>query len=208
MKITKFVHSCLLVEDQDKTVLIDPGDFSVELLKPRLTTILKLDYLLITHEHFDHMNIPLVKEIVNQHKPKVISTESVQEILSKEGIKIQTDGDEYVQLEQVPHESIAPLGSTPQNVLFHVGGKLTHPGDSHSFSSSKEIVALPIQAPWGSTINAVNLGLKLQPKKIIPIHDWHWNTDARLSQYTRLQEFFLTTEIEFIPPQDGESFDA
>lgn len=208
MKITKFVHSCLLVEDQDKIVLIDPGEFSVELLKPRFVTIPKLDYLLITHEHFDHMDIPLVREIVAKFKPKVISTESVRDILGKEGIEVQTVGDEYIELEPVPHESISPLGQAPQNIMVHVGGKLTHPGDSHTFSQTKEILALPIQAPWGSMINAVNLALKLKPKKIIPIHDWHWNNEARESQYKRLQEFFLTNGINFITPQDGVVFDA
>jgi L-ascorbate metabolism protein UlaG (beta-lactamase superfamily) len=208
MRITKFVHSCLLVEEGDKTVLIDPGDFSVDLLKPHIASLPKLDYLLITHEHFDHMNIPLVKEIDTQFKPTVMSTESVRSMLSQEGIEVQTAGDKYVQIESVPHESMAPLGQAPQNVLFHIGEKLTHPGDSHSFSQTKEVLALPVQAPWGSMINAVNLALNLSSKKIIPIHDWHWNMDARLSQYTRLQEFFLTKRIEFIPAQDGIPFDA
>ncbi len=208
MKVTKFVHSCLLIEDQEKTVLIDPGEFSVELLKPRLAAIPKLDYLLITHEHFDHMDIPLVKEIVARFKPKVISTASVREMLRKEGIEVQTTGDDYIEIESVPHESISPLGQASQNVLFHVGGKLTHPGDSHSFSNTKDILALPIQAPWGSTINAVNLAFKLKPKKVIPIHDWHWRNEARESMYPRLKESFLTNGIEFISSQDSIPFDA
>ena len=207
MKVTKFVHSCLLIEDSGKKVLIDPGMYSINGLKTSLRDISSLDYLLITHEHFDHMDVSLVKEIIDALKPqKVISTQSVHDILGKESIDVETRSDEYIQIEAVQHESMIPLGEPPQNVLFHIANILTHPGDSHTFRQTKDILALPIQAPWGSMVTAIRLALDLKPKKIIPIHDWHWRTEARTQQYDRLEEFFQKHNIQFIKPLESSPF--
>ncbi|MDO8655088.1 MAG: MBL fold metallo-hydrolase, partial [bacterium] len=51
MKITKYVHSCLLVEEQGKTALIDPGNYTFQSKALDLRYIEKLDFVLITHEH-------------------------------------------------------------------------------------------------------------------------------------------------------------
>ena len=201
MKITKFVHSCLLIEDRGKKVLIDPGNYSEQALD--LSNLSDLSYLLITHEHPDHMYLPLIQKILEKSPDvKIISNQSVAEILDKEGIKVSTEGDEFVQLEDVPHEKTF-MGTPPQNTLFKLGGKLTHPGDSHHFNETAEILALPVQAPWGSTTQAVDLAEKLKPKIIIPIHDWHWNEEARENMYKRLAEYFRGIGIKFIGLKTG-----
>ena len=62
MKITKFVHSCLLVEMPapiSRTALFDPGVWST-------VDVNKLEYLddiIITHEHGDHFDPELVKKL-------------------------------------------------------------------------------------------------------------------------------------------------
>jgi L-ascorbate metabolism protein UlaG (beta-lactamase superfamily) len=88
----------------------------------------------------------------------------------------------------------------------HYLDKLSHPGDSHSFSETKEVLALPVQAPWGSARDAVKLGLKLKPTYIIPVHDWHWNPEARKALYQAMEEVFDAAGITFISPIDGEPF--
>lgn len=204
MKITKFVHSCLLIEESDKKILIDPGNYSAEILD--LSYLSDLSYLLITHEHQDHTYIPLIKKILEKFPGvKIISNQSVAGILSVEGIKVSTEGDDFIKMRDVPHEQV--FGSKPpQNVLFTVNGKLTHPGDSHSFTETTEIMALPVQAPWGSTTSAVSLAEKLKPKFIIPIHDWHWNEEARENMYKRLEEYFATLSIKFIGLENAQPF--
>jgi len=205
MKITKFIHSCLLIED-NKNILIDPGVYSTEALD--VDALPKLDYLLLTHEHADHMDPTLVKEIVQKFSQvKVVSNPSVAELLKKEGINVETSGDSDISLEEVLHEPIFG-GQVPANTLFKVLGKLTHPGDSHHFSLSTPFLAVPIQAPWGSTVEAVKLVEKLKPEVIIPIHDWHWRDEAREGMYKRLEEYFGKAGIKFIGLETGKTVEV
>jgi hypothetical protein len=107
-----------------------------------------------------------------------------------------------------PHEVVRPLlaSEPPQEIGVHYLDRLSHPGDSHSFHETKEILALPVQAPWGSTVRAVQLALDLKPKYIIPIHDWHWRDEARESLYVGMEQFFAGNNITFIRAVNGEPF--
>ena len=205
MKISKHVHSCLLVEEEGERFLIDPGNYTFEENALDLNVIESLDYLLITHEHPDHMHISGIIEVVKKFPDiKVISNTSVAKILSEQGIKVKSSGDELVSLVEVPHEKVFGPNQPPQNVLITVAGKLTHPGDSLHFNLNTPILAMPIQAPWCSTTEAVEKALELRPKVIIPIHDWHWNEKARENMYKRLTDFFAGQGIEFKGLKTGE----
>jgi len=207
MKISKYLHSCLLVEDRGKTILIDPGVFTAQEKALDLSQIKSLDYLLFTHEHPDHMYLPFVKEIVAKFpEVKIITNDSIVTILQKEDIKASSTQDAIVKLESVPHEKLWD-SKIPENTLITVFDKLATPGDSHHFSTSVDVLALPIQAPWGSTTDAINLVLSLKPKMIIPIHDWMWKDGFRQMMYQRLAEFFKTKGIDFKSPKTGEIMD-
>lgn len=205
MQVTKFIHSCLLVENDGKSFLIDPGNYTREEKALDISILESLDYLLITHEHADHMDLSLIKEIIRKFPDiKIISNNSVAQLLGKEGISVQTESDEVVEVEKIPHEKI--FGSIPpENVMITIGGKLTDPGDSHHFHSTAPILALPVQAPWGSLTEAVKLAEFLKPQVILPIHDWHWNDKAREMLYKRLEDYFAKLGIKFIPLKTGES---
>lgn len=204
MKISKHIHSCLLIENQGKTILIDPGIFTYQEKALDLNEIAKLDYLLFTHEHPDHMYLPFVKEIVAKFpEVKIITNESIVTLLQKENITASSKEDTVVKLTPVPHEKLWD-SVPPENSLVTVFDKLATPGDSHHFETSVDILALPIQAPWGCTTDAVNLALKLHPKVIIPIHDWMWRGDFRKMMYQRLKTFFETKNIDFKTPETGE----
>src|SRR3990167_1958183 len=87
MKISKYIHSCLLVEDEGKTILIDPGNYTFEEKGLDIGKLEKLDFLLITHEHPDHMHMPLIKEILEKFpQAQIISNNSVKKILEERGI--------------------------------------------------------------------------------------------------------------------------
>lgn len=54
MKITKFNQSCLLVETNNKRLLIDPGN--IRYTEDLLDEWKNIDYIFITHRHGDHCN--------------------------------------------------------------------------------------------------------------------------------------------------------
>src|SRR5262249_27888894 len=148
-----------------------------------ITLLKKLDYILITHEHFDHMQIPAIREMVKKFpKVQIMSNESVKKILEKEGISVSTATTDTITFESVPHEKIVGV-EAPENIQFDIFNKLSDPGDSHSFTKTCEVLALPVQAPWGSYTRAIEKVLELKPKVVIPIHDYHWKDEFRMQMY-------------------------
>src|SRR6185369_3660474 len=130
MKISKHIHSCLLVEEGGKVILVDPGNYSAEEHALNIQSLTQLDEIAITHEHPDHMDIPTLKELVEKFPDvKIYSTPSVQGILTNEHIEVQTTNNENIQLTPAPHEKIW-AGAPVANVMVTLFGRLSSPGDS------------------------------------------------------------------------------
>lgn len=206
MKITKFVHSCLLVETPDRVALFDPGSMSTPHLQ--LDNIAKLDDIFVTHGHGDHLDPAFIKQAVAKFpEVRITSTKEVVETLAKDSITASTDPPEGVSFFAAPHEKVEPVFPQPENIGIHYLDVLSDPGDSHSFNETKQILALPITAPWGSSIRAVTLALELKPKHVLPIHDWHWSDQARQSTYDRYAELLAKEGITFHKLQTGQPVD-
>jgi L-ascorbate metabolism protein UlaG (beta-lactamase superfamily) len=203
MQITKYLHSCLLIEEKNKTILLDPGVYSTPVLD--INTITKIDAIGITHEHPDHLDIRFMKKLVEKFPDvQIFSNNSIKIILAKENIVVDTVGNTFIKLVEFPHEKIW-MGSICENSMITVFDILSHPGDSLSFTHTANILALPITAPWGSTTWAVAVAEKIKPKVIIPIHDFMWKDEIRIGMYSRLQEYFAEKGIDFKEPLVGKT---
>jgi L-ascorbate metabolism protein UlaG (beta-lactamase superfamily) len=204
MKITKLGHSCLLVEMPDRTALFDPGNWS----EINVDSLQWLDDIFVTHKHPDHMDVDVIGQLQEKFPDaRITAAPDAAEELTAAGVQhVQTTPPEGVRFFESPHEAIRPFMDTdpPDEIGVHYLEQLTHPGDSHSFKETMPVLALPVQAPWGSLVDAVRLGLTLKPKYIIPIHDWHWNDQARRSQYDRMKKLFANDGIEFLDLENGE----
>lgn len=205
MKLTKFVHSCLLIETPDRVGIIDPGNFSWDSGLFDINKLERLDDVVITHEHQDHMSIPFIQALVTKFPDvSIITTESAVAQLKQAGILNATvQSTESVELFKADHEPLEPLTTAPSNTGIHYLDQLTHPGDCHHFDTCKRILALPMTAPWGTIPRATALAIKLKPEIVIPIHDWHYRDEARLLFYDRLAEVLQSHGIKFIKPVDG-----
>lgn len=209
MRITKLVHSCLLVEmpaPVNRTALFDPGVYSlvdVESLK-------WLDDIIITHHHADHMNPALISQLQGKFpEVRITAPSDALAELEQAGVaNVSTQPPEGVRFFDSPHEVIKPYGNTdpPEQIGIHYLDMLSHPGDSHSFKETMPILALPVTGPWGSTVSAVSVALELKPRYVIPIHDWFWHEQAQQSIYERLEKMFAEQGIIFIKAKNGESF--
>ena len=206
MKITKYEHSCLLVEmpaPVNRTTLFDPGMMSEGALD--VDSLEFLDDIIITHSHGDHLSIKLIKALVTKFPGvKITGPADVVDILEKEAIIATSEASTGIEFFLAPHETVEPLFATPEQQGIHYLGLLSHPGDSHSFSESKAVLALPVTAPWGATVTAINLALKLKPQYVLPIHDWHWRIEARDQLYAAMEQIFAKNNITFVPLKTGE----
>lgn len=203
--LTKFGHSCVLVEAEEqgkpRLALFDPGEWS----SLPLDTIPWIDDVFISHGHPDHIDMTKLQAILAKF-PDVRITAPTEVVLAlrQGGIVQAADvAPEGTRLFIAPHEGHAPFLQPPEEIGVHYLGVYSHPGDSHSFAEAMPILALPVQAPWGSTMSAVDLALKLRPQYILPVHDWHWRDEARQGMYARLTALFAEQEMTFLSPVDG-----
>lgn len=208
MKITKFVHSCLLVEmpaPVNRTVLFDPGSMSEQALD--VAALEFLDDIVITHIHSDHLSSTLLKKLCEKFPDVRITApaEAVHE-LAEQGIEsassVAPPGMEFF---DAPHENVQPLFPQPENIGIHYLELLTNPGDSHHIEATKPVLALPITAPWGATITALQRAIALKPQYVLPLHDWHWSDAAREQMYPRIQAVLAKEGISFVSLVTGEA---
>lgn len=206
MRITKFVHSCLLVQMPapiSRSVLFDPGAMSEAALD-----IGKLDYLddiVITHIHPDHLSLNLLKQAVAKFpNVRITAPAAVVTHLSAQQIVASSKPAPGMVFFDSPHEDVSPMYPHPEQIGVHYLGMLSDPGDSHSFTETKAILALPMTGPWGNAIRALNLALELKPKYVLPIHDWHWRDEAREQTYDTFERILGDQGIIFLKLQTGQ----
>lgn len=209
MKFTKLGHSCILVETDTpnkRSYLFDPGVYS----NIDIDHLLALDYLLVTHLHPDHMDAELIKRLCEKFPElKITAPEDAVSALTSAGINASSNAPEGIELFESPHETIRPFyeDEPPMEFGYNLQNKFAHPGDSHSFSASVPVVALPVQAPWGSILRATELAISLKPKYIIPIHDWHWSEPARQQLLGQLVLVLQKNDTKLVMPNNNQPFE-
>lgn len=207
MHITKFVHACLVVETPDRIAVFDPGVMSEQAL--HLDLLSQVDDIIITHSHGDHFSRNLVKALVEKFpNVRITAPSDVVAALAEEGIAASDQPSDGIIFFDSPHESVEPMFPTPQQIGVHYLDQFTHPGDSHSFHETKAVLALPITAPWGSSVRALNLALNMRPQYVIPIHDWHWREEARQQTYDTFEKILAEHNIIFLKPETGVALEV
>ncbi len=176
MKITKFGHSCLLVEENGVRILVDPGVYSTA-----QNELKNIDAVLITHEHQDHVDIASLKTVLgNNAGARVITNGSVADIFVKEGIKVDLVEDgastdvKGVTIEGVGKEHALIHSSVPRikNVGYFIAGRFFYPGDALTIPGRPvEILAMPTAAPWGKVSEFLDYAIAVKPKVCFPVHD-------------------------------------
>jgi L-ascorbate metabolism protein UlaG (beta-lactamase superfamily) len=84
LRITFVNHATFLIQTQGVNILVDPvWSNTVSPLRIGFTRIHrpgiifedlpKIDYILITHSHYDHLDLPTVKRIWKRDKPRIVS---------------------------------------------------------------------------------------------------------------------------------------
>lgn len=191
MKITKFAHSCLLIEIAGARILTDLGSWNLE-----VPDVSGLSAVLITHEHQDHFDIEKLKLLLSKNEgAKVITHAAVGEKLKEAGIGYQTiEPGERIVVAGVPIEScgsehaiIYGTASPCRNTGYLIADKFYIPGDALHDTPSKqvEVLALPTGGPWMKVSEAIDYAKALKPKVVIPIHDAMYTGEVRETSIPR-----------------------
>jgi L-ascorbate metabolism protein UlaG (beta-lactamase superfamily) len=209
MKITKYGHACLLVEEGEARILIDPGTWN------ETPDAEHVDAILITHEHQDHIDIPQLKEVLSRSpKANVITHEGLHKLLSGAGIlylPIEDGGSIDVKGVTVTsvgtnHAIIYGDVSPCRNTGYLIADRLFVPGDAlHDVPKVQvEILALPTGGPWMKLAEAIEYAKALKPKVAFSIHDAMYSEEYRTGLVPRLIETNLEPfGIAFRDMQNG-----
>ena len=177
MKIKKLGHCCLVIEENGKRIMADPGSWTIE------EQILEknIDLIIITHEHGDHIHVESLKKIIeNSPNVKIITNSGVGKILDEAGAEYEILENKKIkeffgiefEAHECKHEEIFEEIGQVQNTGFFIGKRLFYPGDSFYNPLKKvEILALPCAGPWTSIKDATNYALKINPEICFPVHD-------------------------------------
>ncbi len=217
MKIQKFLHSCLLVEEGDARVLFDPGTFCFIEGRVKPEHFQNIDAILITHEHYDHVDVAGLRVILkNNPQANIYGNSGVVEHLQKEGVTVFVFEEGEKRIKGLPiwaqfaqHATI--LSPAPKNTAYIVGGKLLITGDSFDEELEKlkgiEVLALPITAPWLRAVDAVAFAAAVGAKTIVPVHDGFAKEFFLERQYLGFAKIFTEMKVDFRPLQIGEVFE-
>ena len=179
MKLTKLGHSCVLVEEQGRIALFDPGVWADSDL---ILAVQHVDEIVYTHEHPDHFSIEILKKLVEKFPDvEVVCNPEIRAQIEGAGLRVATNEEnEQTQKFTASHEQLPIPGSQPPAENgYHFMGVFSHPGDSQHFSETKKMLAMPFIGPWGKTGDSIDLVLKLKPEYVLPIHDWHYTEEAK-----------------------------
>ena len=105
VKITFVNHSTFLIQTEGLNILTDPiwseraSPFSFmgpKRMRPPgldLNDLPPIHVVLISHNHYDHLDIDTLKKIVKAHRPKIFTPLGVKAFLDKKGIAVTKDMD-------------------------------------------------------------------------------------------------------------------
>lgn len=209
MKITKFEHSCVLVEDGENIFLTDPGIFAWESGNVNVQNLPNIQTIIVTHKHPDHFALPFVKELIEKF-PNVlwIVASDIRDELMKLGARNVTSlSNNLFEVIEGEHAIVEPFGVKVNNIIVSYKDKISITGDTHDFQVSKDILFLAVQAPWGTTVDALLLAIKLKPKYVFPVHDWMWNQNWKQYTYDRFESVLNEEGVKFLRPINGKSID-
>ncbi len=210
MNITKLVHSCLLIENDGKKVLVDPGIYSWQNDKVKNTNFSDISTVVITHNHPDHLNHEFAK-VIMQASPdaKWYGTQETVDGLKELGIDgLATSEDQDIEFVESEHADLSPwFDKQPEHTSYLIFGEVLISGDCHTLTSSygARILAGAINGgPWGAVVGFSKMieSMSDRPKVVVPVHDWHLNEDARNAIYIKLSEVMGKFDVEFVALKD------
>ncbi|RFZ95086.1 MBL fold metallo-hydrolase [Mucilaginibacter conchicola] len=207
MKISKFLHSCLVFEDKGYKLLFDPGKFTFAEGRVKPDDFTDVHAIIITHIHPDHLDTENLKKIVELSNAPVYTNDEVGEALAKEGLSYQSLkegtfelGPFKLQAFPVQHEPLLD-NPIPQMTGFIINDKVLHPVDSMETRLTEfpdiEVLIMVTMAPFANELRIAGFADRVRPKQILPVHDGYAKEFFLKQRYDNYQRHFAKTDIKF-----------
>lgn len=177
VELTKYAHACVALAKAGTTIVIDPGVFTPDARE----VVAGADAVLITHEHFDHIDEQLLAAALRERPElRVWAPPGVRQKLGDHDGRVTavTPGD---RLEIAGFEVLAVGGTHArihqdipevENVGFVIDGAVYHPGDAY-FVPDVPVgtLLLPTSGPWTKFGEAADFVRAVRPERVVEIHE-------------------------------------
>lgn len=175
MRLTKLVHACVRLEKDGGALVIDPGVWAGP------GALDGADAVLITHEHFDHLDPDGLRTAMTAHPGLELWTNTTVaeqfaeftgrvhgvrhgEEFSAAGFGVHVYGEQHALI----HRGIPVIANTG----FLIDGTVFHPGDALTVPEDEvPVLLLPVSAPWLKTGEMIDYTREVRPRQGIAIHD-------------------------------------
>jgi L-ascorbate metabolism protein UlaG (beta-lactamase superfamily) len=173
-------YAGVTIRTQSKTLVVDPADVDPTIFK-------KVDALLITHEHSDHFNASLTKEVYRRTQCAVVadstSAKRLKDSLPAEKLHEMRVGKEIkldniaIRAEGFKHPATTPVSYF---ITTEDGIKIYHTGDSLPNQDMKKVgeqdppdvvfCTVGVPAPGASPQTGLEIVKMVKPKAAFPYH--------------------------------------
>lgn len=196
MRITKFTHSCVRIEQGQRALVLDPGIWSEH------HALIGAEAVLLTHEHTDHVDAGRLAEMaVPVYAPDGADIPGLEFTPIRPGDVFDLAG--FVVHAVGGRHAVAYAGQPDCANLGYVIDDCYHPGDSlYVPHMPVDTLLAPIQAAWLKTQEAIDFVNAIKPRQTFGIHEAQVN-DRGL---TSLNSWFaLGTDADYQYLAPGET---
>ncbi|WP_368499179.1 MBL fold metallo-hydrolase [Herbiconiux sp. A18JL235] len=211
MRLTKFEHAALLLEQSGRKLFVDPGSFTTPITDAANTVA-----VVITHEHPDHWTPDQLRRILEASPDAMLyGPEGVVRAASDFAVTRVDPGDTvevapfslrfFGGRHAVIHSSIPVI----DNVGVLVNDTLYYPGDSWAVPEGVEVdtLAVPAGAPWMKIAEAMDYVLEVKPKRAFGTHEMVLSVAGKSMAADRLAWATAEGGGEYVNLQPGDSLD-
>lgn len=211
MRLTKFEHAALLLEESGKKLFIDPGSFTSPLTDTANTVA-----VVITHEHADHWTPEQLKRVLElSPEAPIFAPEGVARAAADFDVTVVHAGDTveagpftlrfFGGRHAVIHESIPVV----DNLGVLVNDELYYAGDSFVIPDGVEldVLAVPAGAPWMKVAETMDYVLATKPKRTFPTHEMVLSRAGKDLSNGRIAWATEQNGGEFFALEPGDSLD-
>lgn len=171
MRLTKYGHACVRLEDGDRVLVIDPGTYSERESLSGATAVL------ISHEHEDHIDLDKLKAARESNPALTVHTHPALAAVLGDGVTAVEPGDTFTAagftVRAVGGEHAEIIDGLPgcPNIGFIVDG-IYHPGDSLFVpAEAVDTLLVPAAYSWLKLREVIEFVRTVRPARAFPIHD-------------------------------------
>ncbi|WP_426242583.1 MBL fold metallo-hydrolase [Nocardioides sp. LHG3406-4] len=213
MRLTKLGHSCVRIEYDGRSLVLDPGSFT------DAGATDGADAVLLTHEHPDHylpahlracdapiFTIEPVAARIREDAPDLIERVTVVAPGSgfeAAGVPVRAVGE----LHAVIYSDL-PRVHNSGYVLTLGDRRVYHPGDAFTLPGEDvDVLCAPICAPWQKVSEAIDFALAVGAPRNLAIHDRVYSPVGLGILDTHLGRFLGDAGQQYARPGDGRDLD-